>query len=471
MKKLMMMVAALLMLAACTKENPVNDGTIDASKLVFNITVNRLDGPSTKGVKQDWETGDVVYLFFEGNTTNYAKLTFNESTWDCSDKDGGNSYSGLTLTASGKKLTAVYLPYVPPTPEYVAGEDTGWYFSGAKAFILTDESVSYTVNTGDIPATLTATLNLTVPSWGIVQFFVPDDEPVAGKMAMTESHFQSMDYYYVVPGGEVGYSPFGRGMALQGIPATVNGDTGYYFYGFLQSEAWDTPTTYSFQLVEQDPEKKFAIRSWTKTFTNKTLYTVSGDVVSNAAVQLPAPSDWNYVGCFVDLGYGGPKWATGNLSVSTAPDLLAGPLEAGNYFMWGYTTPYNSSDSEYTGAYSLEVDAAHSANGYWRMPSNEEFYGDKGLLNNTTLSWKMGWTALGGSRAGVLLTSNKNGLSLFLPAAGWQTSEITALGSQGDYWTSTKSGSNPVSYRFNEGWSTVIAKGNVGKSIRPVMDY
>ena len=464
-KHLWIAVAAVLALAACTKENPAPETGIDASKVVFNITVNRLDAPSTKGIKTDWETGDVVYLFFENNKTAYVKLTFNGSGWASSDQDGGSSYTGLELAASGKKLTAVYLPYEPPTPEYVEDEESGWRFSGATAFILTDESVPYTVDTDDVPATLTATLNLTVPQWGIVQFFVPDEAPVAGKMAMTESHFQPMDFYSIYPGGEVTYSPFGMGKAIQAIPATVNGDAGYYFYGFLQYEVWDTPTTYSFQLVQQEPGKGYAVKVWTKEIPDVTLYTLTDGVVTNAAVKFNLES-WEE-SAFVDLGVD-VKWAVGNLT--DASPYIADPLEAGNYYMWGYTTPYNSSNPENTESYNENVDAAHAVNDNWRMPSSEEFYGDNGLLSNTSLTWKTGWTTLGGSNAGALLTSHKNGLSIFLPAAGWQTSEIIALGSQGDYWTSTKSGRNPVSYRFDSGWSSVIASGKVGKSIRPVCE-
>ena len=76
MKKNILFMAAVLAFAACSKdfkESPItNDGSIDASKLVFNITV---DSP-TKAMKTAWESGDDVYVFFEDNTSQYVKMTY-----------------------------------------------------------------------------------------------------------------------------------------------------------------------------------------------------------------------------------------------------------------------------------------------------------------------------------------------------------------------------------------------------------
>ena len=76
MKKTILYVAALLALAACSKEKPLlveEEASIDASRIVFNIKVE--NGHESKGVKTAWETGDVVYAFFEDNRAKMATTT------------------------------------------------------------------------------------------------------------------------------------------------------------------------------------------------------------------------------------------------------------------------------------------------------------------------------------------------------------------------------------------------------------
>ena len=60
MKKTLLFAAAVLALAACSKESLVKeDGVIDPSKIVFNIQVENAD--ATKGIKTAWESGDGYY--------------------------------------------------------------------------------------------------------------------------------------------------------------------------------------------------------------------------------------------------------------------------------------------------------------------------------------------------------------------------------------------------------------------------
>ena len=79
MKKTLLFAVAVLALAACSKESlEKEEGIIDASKLVFNIDVQNAN--ATKGVKTVWEDGDDVYVFFEDNTTQYVKMTYDGSS-------------------------------------------------------------------------------------------------------------------------------------------------------------------------------------------------------------------------------------------------------------------------------------------------------------------------------------------------------------------------------------------------------
>ena len=205
MKKLMILTVAIVALAACATLNPEMEKGIDASKLVFDITVSRPDAIPTKGVKNDWENGDMVYLFFEDNTTAYAKMTYNGSVWTTS------VIGPLNVLPSGKKFTAVFLPYNTDDPVY----SEGWTFSETYAYYLSAEAVSYTVDTENIPATLTATIQMAMPA-GFVQFFIPDASPVTGTYMLTESHIAPAGCGAITPGGAVAQTFKNKGYAMPG---------------------------------------------------------------------------------------------------------------------------------------------------------------------------------------------------------------------------------------------------------------
>lgn len=150
-------------------------------------------------------------------------------------------------------------------------------------------------------------------------------------------------------------------------------------------------------------------------------------------------------------------WATCNLSES---GFVSSPIEYGDYYAWGETetkeiyywdyyrfrisgnswdsvkfNKYNTSASYGTvdnkTVLDAEDDVAHvKLGGSWRMPTYAEW---TELRENCTWSW----TTKNGIY-GCLLTSNKNGNSIFLPAAGnrW-VSSFYDVGSNGTYWSSS----------------------------------
>lgn len=133
----------------------------------------------------------------------------------------------------------------------------------------------------------------------------------------------------------------------------------------------------------------------------------------------------------------GVRWASMNIGASS-------PEESGLFFSWGNVdghaegSGYNFSQEVYNATpgasidtdLSQEEDAAHAyMRGSWRMPSDEDL---QELIDNCTSTWV--------SRNGVygrLFTSNINGNTLFLPAAGlFNGSTISFKGSRGYYWSS-----------------------------------
>lgn len=437
MRKLMMFIAAFPMLVACVKENSVKVETIDASKLVFNITVNRLDEPSTKGVKTSWVANDKIYLFFEDNTTGYAKMTYDGSSWSTVVTNAP------TVSASGKKLTAVYVPYNTDEPVY----SEGWTFDESYAYYLSAEAVEYTVDTSDIPATLSATINMTAPA-GFVQFFIPDESAVAGTYMLTASYIAPASCGAITPGGAVAQTIKSDGYAMPGIVATVAEEKGYYFYGILNAAKRGVATSYLFQLVTQEPTKGYAISSRTKT-VNGTL----DPATVGAAIKFNLPSGWTASLPCVDLGFSHIKWATGNVQGDTQNlGSIANPLEAGGYYSW-MRTSYDGSTEGGTDTATWLLGAP------WRMPTVEEFNALANTTDNTIWSHKTGWTTIGSNTGGFLVTSKVNGLSIFLPASAGEDE-------RGNYWSS-ESGK----CFFVQGVGYIYDTANVwGFSVRPVKE-
>lgn len=464
MKKTLLFAAAFLMLAACSKESPMKEDTIDTSKIVFNISVENADARATKGIKTAWEDGDVVYAFFQGNTTQYVKMTYNGTSWVYTDKDGNDIFDGLNLAASGQKVSAVYFPdFVCSTdPTYNVDK---WTFGSVSGYYQTAVA-DYTVTTTSDVFSLNATINLSAPS-NIVQAYIPSTEYTAPnegeEYVLTATHIIPFIFIGIVPGEKATHGTTTNGFPLTAYAGTIGGDTGYYFWGILES-----PGNYSFdfQLVKQSAEKKYAISSKSKT-------TSSLLIPGNVAFKISGFTD---NGKFVSLGYeDGPLWATGNLDATNK--TIVGPLEAGEHFMYGFITPYSyPRPPYYTGEenpLSTDRDAAYQANNAWRIPTIQQF---TSLINpsNTDSALREGWTALGEKKAGYLITSKVNGISLFFPAAGCYFSGASPVlvGERGYYWSSSSSTSASAQAHhlnfYDESIYTNMNERAYGFSIRPV---
>lgn len=421
MKKTFYIIGAALALVACAKEAPVVEETvIDASKLSFQFEVNQIDNADTKAVKAAWASGDVVYVFFEDNTTNYIKMVYGGSAWTCLDKDGGVDFAGLTLSESGKKLTAVYLPYNTDAPAY----DEGWTFADTYSYYLTSGAVSYTVNTGVTPNVVTATLNMTKPS-GFVQFYLPDSSPVAGKYALLESHITPKTCGKIIGGTAIEpvAKTAGYKMPCNVVTTGTAAEKGYYFYGTIASSITDN---FNFSLVEIDPTHKCAIGTQSLALTGKTLST---DAAVKFTTAFSAQEPW------VDLGLS-VKWATGNLADDGTDDVaptsgwIAAPNELGKWYAWGELRGYapavaygsnadfghvfNTYRSGYVnGEYLIaEHDAATQFLGSsWRMPTKAE-------LSELVSGCSVGNYSVSTNEKYTTLIGN-NGIKIMIRNQGW----------------------------------------------------
>ena len=156
----------------------------------------------------------------------------------------------------------------------------------------------------------------------------------------------------------------------------------------------------------------------------------------------------------IDLGLpSGTKWANMNVGAES-------PEDYGDYYAWGeieskyaagtsaYTyenyrfypgndndeyTKYNSTDNKM--ALDLEDDVANVVmGGEWHIPTSAQC---AEMLDNTTSSWTTDYNGTG--VAGAIFTSNNNGNSIFIPAAGGVWDEGPEdQGEWFDLWASTR---------------------------------
>ena len=191
---------------------------------------------------------------------------------------------------------------------------------------------------------------------------------------------------------------------------------------------------------------------------------------------------------WVNLGLpSGLKWASCNIGATT-------PDGYGNYYAWGETeTKDDYSWENYKHANGAKdkltkycYDASSGNNGFtdskttleseddaatanwgddWRMPTDAEW---TELQENCTWTW----TTQNGVN-GYQVASKTNGNSIFLPAAGYRyNASLSSAGSEGYYWSSSLSGSDPdYAWYFNFGSDYVVRYDfyrYLGIPVRPV---
>ena len=461
MKKILAFLCAASALLACNKVNDnttPEEGNLDQKIVSFKFSVKQ-DGGDTKA-KEGFEPGDKVLVFFEGVAEKYVTLSYDGSTWTATPSEQlyTSDFSGKNM-----KLNAIHFPsFVGEVT--VSYESSSFSFKSGDEYIYTyymyAENVTYEVSATEI----TATIEMYKPA-GFVQFFVPGTSASNG-YRLVESHLQPKACSSIAVDGEISTDAKTAGYAVKGYPASNNSISGTMFSCYVTSTG--ESTSYSFSLVTYISEEKPAALG-TQTLSG------TKNINSGVILNLPAPSGtWSTITPFVDLGYAGaPLWATGNLDKTNSE--IVDPLQAGEYFMYGYSTPYNGGNPFYTGTenpLSTDHDAAYKANNAWRIPTIAQL---EALIasSNTTTDWKVNWTDLGGDKAGRLITSKVNGISLFLAATGAYVDSSLILPNMGFYWSSTP-------YNDTNAWDINFGYGGIGAHedahrrfgfpVRPVKD-
>ena len=429
MKKFLVFLIAAFAFLACENINVSPEGEdVDSRVVSFKFSLKK-DYADTKA-KMFFENGDKVYIFFEGVANKYVKLSYDGKDWTATA-----SADLMMSDFAGKngKLNAIHFPSFVGEITVSYGDDAFSFKDAAGNSIYTYYMSASDVDYSLSSTTLSATINVTKPD-GFVQFFVPINRDGHG-FRLLESHLQPRSCTSVSLDGTINIDASQpAGYVVKGYPASNDNGSGskdgIMFSGYLSSAG--TPTDYHFSLVTYISEEKPAALG-TQVLSGS--QTVNSGVILN----LPNPSNgsaWTNMDYFVDLGDGGPLWATGNLDKTN--NCIVGPLQSGEYFQWGATS---SNGACYTGSENplpTSQDAAYQANSQWRIPTTAQY---AALIAGTSSKWVEHWTSIGTNGDGCLFTSKINGISLFFPAAGYRNSiynnRMDAEGVEGDYWTSS----------------------------------
>ena len=489
---------AALTLMSCGKQSAefTTEGPEGQAAVIFNLDARHPD-TATRAVKDGWETGDVVFVFFSGaQAPAYLELKWDGGKWVQTAKNSLTLANGQTGT-----MTAVYLPFGSGVT--VSNSNGSYKFSKTCYSYYLTAQLPYTVSDNEVSGTFAMKIPV-----GFVQFFV--DESSAKESDVIELREPNMTPVGIVSVGSDGSittDERAHGAPLPGYvynkEQKASGESkGYLFSGILASEARGTATDYHFTLVKGSNWRNSTFYS--KEFSQKSFYRRESE---GRAIKLPVVTGWAQmtgdlpVDLNVDVDGRRLYWSSRNLGA-------AGEHASGDYFAWGETEPYyetlnplvwkegkstgysltsyssSSVSGRYTSNTSLLASSDDAASvhlgGIWRMPTPSEC---QALTSSCTLTWvanfQYGPNSFAGPGYRVISKTNTNNW-IFLPAAGcyYGTTNDNDLSNNarypvGVYWTSLPVNKGHA-YDFfikESGTGTSMNEDRIlGGMIRPVMN-
>ena len=432
MKKTFLLICLGAGLLSCTKGMTPQEEAPAGVPLKFEFNI-----AGTKASKTDWETGDVIVVFFKGLQDKYIEFDY-----DSDSQKWGVIYT-YDITTSDlenleeKTLTAVFcqdFTQVLLEDDYLGFSDDN---NNPMYNYLSRTGVPYTVD-GD---TVKASFTMEKPE-GFVRFHVPGIEGNVSDYTLASPGFRPVTILGVNYDGTLREEVLQAGARVSGFAD----EDGAIFAGRLVNPEAEA---YTFTLSYKDPSNA----------SNDKIYTLTRSSALSAGNQynFPVLTDdrWTVTPAsdlYVDLGLpSGTKWAKWNLGATTETDF-------GDFFAWGETLGYNSGKTDFSWSTYFDTadngitfnkyiknvkmsldpedDAAYAAlGGRFRMPTLQEC--DE-LYQKCSTSWKT--TTDGYPCNGILFTA-QNGNSIFLPAAGTHstvnhTDVHNHVGVYGYFWSS-----------------------------------
>ncbi len=506
MKKVLLLFCALAALMISCEKQPIELSGDAAAPVTFRLDA-RHPAAQTKAVKTGWEPGDVVFVFFSGQAAPaYLELSWDGSSWTGTPKNNLAPKEGEEGT-----MTAVYLPF--GNDAVVSNDGTSFVFDKTYYTYYLTASLPYTVTGGEI----SGTFDMKIPA-GYIQFFVDNASAAAADVTeLREAHLTPSAIASIGADGVVATESLTHGAPLPGYvydkaEKDAGESKGYLFSGILAESAQGAATDYHFTFVKMKGGSGRTASYYTYDLAGKTFYRGEAE---GRAIKFPATADWTDISngiIPVDLGIdvNGKRiyWAFKNLGAENEYDT-------GDFFAWGETEPYYSSQDPLTwksgkesgyawNSYDADLktryttgnltlsgtDDAASVNlgGSWRIPTKQEL---AALVDGCTQDWQDNFRDNAGKFTGVsgfrFLNKSNSYTWIFIPAAGGYsgTSKMDKLsgGSTpvyfGAYWTSS-SFDQRLAYEFvfkkdclnksSDYWFTYNDERCFGSAIRPVMD-
>lgn len=385
--RLSLLLCALLALTACSNDdNDVTQNpeapTAEAPQTIkFNLTASHPDDDAaaqTRAVKQTWEAGDAIFVFFTGAAApKHLKMTYDGTAWTSAEYDGATQTAGALGLKNGDTGTmrAVFLPF--GSDATVSASGTSFTFSTTYYAYYATATLSYTVTDNEV----SGAFDMVIPE-GYVQFFVEDASATNGGYTLGTDA--------VIPTGVASIAADGTITETSGKAA---GDdmTGYaYSGGYLFSGKLNGSYSYG---------GYYFAKTKAAEGTRADYFVTGKTLASHSAVKLPANGNykWKAVGSGIPVtinydagsGLGGAMgWQTCNYGCSKPEDL----------------------GTQYTFAAANAIDGI-------KMPSIENFQ---------DMVSKCSWTWLTIHGMGGMVVKGTSGF-IFLPAN---------FNTYGIYWTS-----------------------------------
>ena len=457
MKKIFVLVAAAaaLALGACNKENAEVIVPSEGGKVSLNVSFDVTSpDPSTKAVKSGWESGDIIYCWFDENQSKDPDLTltYDGSAWNASDVDAtivanlkeegnlkffwiGTNDLGDWTYDNGKFRPAVGKGFPRMLRPSANGSDNVYQYDADTKTLSATLKWTYASNFQVVVTGLSLDDNFTFRCEGADLYTI-------GSVLVNESNISrslgDIYDYGVVNSDGVAFNMFLSNGGEKTFNFVLKGpDNTRYVYSVNKTiELGSTAAENNFFAV------KIAKEKFIPTINGKA-YVEMGNGLKWATMNVGGadPTDdgdfyaWGVTEPTEGFTWGSYKWAS----------IPAGVVDSDG---WRYLTKYTYDDGETSAIwydaeknYIGDNDVDYSSHGYeddaarqkwgatWRTPTSADW---NWLIDNCTWAWVDNYE--GTSVSGMLVTSNVEGYtdcSIFLPAA--QHPQSTGFAG-GDYW-------------------------------------
>ena len=373
MKKLFIILSAVVALAACSKSEiaeinePKQEETV-STPVTFNVTVDEMG--VTKALKSAWANGDKIYIKFNGINDKYMYITYNGSSWDVTQ-----STSFTTADFDGKTLTlgAVHYP-VDVTTFFTGSNQLDFEQSGdiPSCYYMYQSGAAYTVDGTNV----NIKLSLQKPD-RLVLFHIPGIQANPGNYSLKIKVNDDSGYKVILPScvinedGTVAHSNHGlEGVSIPGIAD----EDGAIFTGYLNPEGFSGSSKSLTITVTES-----GVQEYSKTLTTT--------LVAGKQYSLPALNDAKWTPKFKAFTIN-----SSNDKVYISPgNLQATTTDYGENWTWSFAAHQWDYVGNATANNTINGNGTVSANGTvdlfgWVGASNTTWSGAAmyGISNSTT---------------------------------------------------------------------------------------